>query len=259
MNPSISRTWAVVSGLLVCVRGGDDASVHVHVESSPGQLMAPTVLTAADWTYENHDGSRNPGILIASPAASRWQGDEIPGQGGRDAAMVMPRSRARPMLLRGRQENSEEQRSPPSFGATRRAAIVEQDYPTSDVPVYRERRFRDLLRFTEPLQERGSPASLGRTHFDYDIPFPSARRSDTGPRHQHGGSIDAIPAWLARKKLLSRYGLKKYLQPFGQLNTEELERMDPFDRHAAPVYPRTARLTTLDEPLAYYNPEGDYY
>ena len=66
-------------------------------------------------------------------------------------------------------------------------------------------------------------AYYGRTTADYDIPFPQTKKlrgQHSGPRHVHGGSVDAIPSWLLRKKQLSKYGIKKYLQPFVQTNSE---------------------------------------
>ena len=57
------------------VHGGDDASVHVHVESSPGQLYPATVLTAADFSYENY------GNLQSAPGAPGGSLRLFPGGG----------------------------------------------------------------------------------------------------------------------------------------------------------------------------------
>lgn len=75
----------VLVSLVYTVQAGDDASVHVHVESAPGPDMG---MRLPLFNYYRSASGAPPDPALAA-AFSKWHGDEVHSQGP-DAPVVTP-------------------------------------------------------------------------------------------------------------------------------------------------------------------------
>ena len=78
----LSRKWRTILSLfllVICstVQAGDDASVHVHVESAPGPDMGMQ-LPLFNYYRSAMGAPPNPDLMAAF---SKWHGDEVHSQG----------------------------------------------------------------------------------------------------------------------------------------------------------------------------------